>query len=846
MSEPVINLTSGFISRGNYLNSNGILRPGEALTSKNGLFSAVLGADGRICIFMNRPGVAQPDLYHCVAMTGWPEGDYYATLHINGNFCVYAGTGPADNKGAVWSSNTPHDYESEYFAIMRNDGNFCIFAGKYPNEYRGMSWCTGTADTTLSREAKPAPGPQQGMLASTMDHPSRRSWGFKAGSRFVQQLRIQQSGIPSTLAIGMGSNQNPYQAELKFMRGGELLFHRSYVNRKQRPSDWTTVFELTDFAHELVAGEMISFEITVLQATSIEPVLDDLPDYPRSMMPNSGMMAAKFMLEGAIVTPGAAVAIKKCGGLEEKSVLQLGENGYMPMGVEMIGVVEANFEVIIQSWDFGGSLIWPWTQTQQSGSMAQLPSPIIKGRVGPSFFYPRRGVYTAEVTCDGMSAGRYVRVVSTTNTVTATGPANIVTNGNTHPITVRQRDGVGYHVDFGLVTGRASEEKPGIGIRFRATLNNRGTTGDIAAMQFVRGQRLYTKGDGSTFELSTNFEWYLDRSVRDGNMQYRDPNATAEIRPDGDATVYLFDRPSFPLNSNVVRISVYETFRTYLVYKPKGPGVHDARWVPLGYVEWNWRVVISRTSTSVPWPVVVDSSGYTDAGTLSNFIESTELPNWNHTTADLGDRVDAEFPAAAPAFVEYHSDNIMNAEQMEIRLSGTATPEIIARLTTALETPMSNASRDNHSVLVWVSPSKAQRALQVPGVISVGKVDISRRYTPDPSYPHHQDEERTLIVSVAPYSWYNNVPGGREFANTFSPKSLAMVASDLVERNRSRHPDIGLSARIYSETALFLTFSVPLSDSLVREIVEHAQVSFAERASHFRSDDPPVPLPDLM
>jgi hypothetical protein len=845
MSEPIGNLMSGLVERGNYLNSNSILRPGEALTSKNGLFSAVLGADGRICIFINRPGIAQPDLYHCVMMTGWPEGDYYATLHINGNFCVYAGTGPTDNKGAVWSSNTPHDYESEYFAIMRNDGNFCIFAGKYPNEYRGMSWCTGTAATTLSREIEPAPGPQHGMLASTMDHPSRRSWAFNAGVRFVQQLRVQQSGTPTTLAIGMGSNQNPYQAQVSFMRGDELLFQRSYADRKQRSSDWTTVFELTGFDHELVAGEMISFEIIALDATSIEPVLDDLADYPRSMMPNYGLMAAKFMLEGSIVTPGAAVAVKQSGGLEKKSMLQLGENGFVPLGVEMIGVIEANFEVVAQTWDYGGNLILPWTQTQASGSMVQLPSPIINGRVSPSFFYPSRGVYSAKVTCDGWSNGRYVQVVSTSRPTTATAPANIETNGNTHPVTVRQRDGAGYHVDFGLAGGRTSQETPGVGIRFRATLSTMGTIGDIAAMQFVRGHRIYTKGDGSKFNLSTNLEWYLDRSLRDGNMQYQGPDATAEILPGGNANVFMFDRPSFSLNPNVVRTWVYETFRTYLVYKPKGPGVHSARWVPLGYVEWNWNVIISRASTSVPWPVTVDSVSYTDAGALSTFKEAKELPNWNHTTADLKAQVEAEFPATAPAFVEYNSGDVMNAEQIEISLSGTVTPEILNQLGTVLETPISNASRDAHSVLVWVSPAKAQRALQVPGVTSVAKVDISQRYTPDPSHAH-QDEERTLVVSVAPYSWYYNIQGGREFANTFSPKSLAMVASDLVEQNRTKHPNIGLAARIFSETSLFLTFSVPLSESLIREIAEHAQVSFAERASHFRSDDPPVHLPDLM
>src|SRR5260221_7842920 len=73
-------------------------------------------------------------------------GNYFAIMQSDGNFVVYKGSGPSDNQGVVWATNTniPGQPPSNYFAIMQGDGNFCVYHGSGPSDNLGALWCTRT------------------------------------------------------------------------------------------------------------------------------------------------------------------------------------------------------------------------------------------------------------------------------------------------------------------------------------------------------------------------------------------------------------------------------------------------------------------------------------------------------------------------------------------------------------------------------------------------------------------------------------------------------------------------------------------------------------------------------
>lgn len=71
---------------------------------------------------------------------------YFAIMQSDGNFVVYRGTGPADNQGFIWATNTPTS-DGPSFAAMQADGNFTINRGSHPGAFRYNVWASGTAST---------------------------------------------------------------------------------------------------------------------------------------------------------------------------------------------------------------------------------------------------------------------------------------------------------------------------------------------------------------------------------------------------------------------------------------------------------------------------------------------------------------------------------------------------------------------------------------------------------------------------------------------------------------------------------------------------------------------------
>jgi hypothetical protein len=51
---------------------------------------------------------------------------YFAVMQTDGNFCVYRGSGPADNRGSLWCSMKTAE-GGQFRAVMQSDGNFVVY-----------------------------------------------------------------------------------------------------------------------------------------------------------------------------------------------------------------------------------------------------------------------------------------------------------------------------------------------------------------------------------------------------------------------------------------------------------------------------------------------------------------------------------------------------------------------------------------------------------------------------------------------------------------------------------------------------------------------------------------------
>jgi hypothetical protein len=71
---------------------------------------------------------------------------FFLIMQSDGNLVVYKGSGPTDNKGALWSSGTSGKGES--FAIMQSDGNFVVYKGSGPSDNQGVLWNSETGGNT--------------------------------------------------------------------------------------------------------------------------------------------------------------------------------------------------------------------------------------------------------------------------------------------------------------------------------------------------------------------------------------------------------------------------------------------------------------------------------------------------------------------------------------------------------------------------------------------------------------------------------------------------------------------------------------------------------------------------
>ncbi len=72
------------------------------------------------------------------------NGDYYAVMQVDGNFCAYKGTFPYPIGNALFCTGSNQPCQCFYFAAVQSDGNFCVYSGAPGSVLGNALWCSGT------------------------------------------------------------------------------------------------------------------------------------------------------------------------------------------------------------------------------------------------------------------------------------------------------------------------------------------------------------------------------------------------------------------------------------------------------------------------------------------------------------------------------------------------------------------------------------------------------------------------------------------------------------------------------------------------------------------------------
>jgi hypothetical protein len=149
-------------NKGPVLNQNDYLGIGDYLFAVSPTqpysFCLVLTSDGDLQFFYGAPQNPQlglgPTFRYSSVLQDWTHqvyldpgfkagqsGSYFAVMQSDGNFCVYRGTGPTDNQGFCWSTNTYGKSTPPYAAVLHTDGNVHV-GGNYQSGGMTDLWKT--------------------------------------------------------------------------------------------------------------------------------------------------------------------------------------------------------------------------------------------------------------------------------------------------------------------------------------------------------------------------------------------------------------------------------------------------------------------------------------------------------------------------------------------------------------------------------------------------------------------------------------------------------------------------------------------------------------------------------
>jgi hypothetical protein len=123
---------------------NEIIGVGDYIVSGNGLFFAILQADGNFCVYRGIDVAHDHGLLWGIRKSA-EGGEFFALVQTDGNFCIYRGTDLMHNRGWHWGTQVTAEGNA-FYAAMQDDGNFCIRKGSGANDSHGLVWASGVTD----------------------------------------------------------------------------------------------------------------------------------------------------------------------------------------------------------------------------------------------------------------------------------------------------------------------------------------------------------------------------------------------------------------------------------------------------------------------------------------------------------------------------------------------------------------------------------------------------------------------------------------------------------------------------------------------------------------------------
>ena len=113
----------------------------DYMQSQNGEFFATVQDDGNFCVYKGTYGNPQGGAVWCAFNVAHNTCVYYAAMQTDGHLCVYNGTPNHQLGGATWCSST-YGPEGQYFVELQGDGDLNVYAGT-PQEPGKLMWSSG-------------------------------------------------------------------------------------------------------------------------------------------------------------------------------------------------------------------------------------------------------------------------------------------------------------------------------------------------------------------------------------------------------------------------------------------------------------------------------------------------------------------------------------------------------------------------------------------------------------------------------------------------------------------------------------------------------------------------------
>lgn len=127
---------------------NRCLTVGDCIASANGMFHALLEADGNLRVYRGADADTQQGV---LWESGRPpsNGPFFALVQSDGNFCIYRGADLAHNDGWHWGTQMTAD-GGQFHAQLGDSGEFRICAGTGAHDAGDIVWRSGATDPVAS------------------------------------------------------------------------------------------------------------------------------------------------------------------------------------------------------------------------------------------------------------------------------------------------------------------------------------------------------------------------------------------------------------------------------------------------------------------------------------------------------------------------------------------------------------------------------------------------------------------------------------------------------------------------------------------------------------------------